>query len=45
MVLVNSKERTLDEYVELGKEAGLQFMKVWEFGDMSGVELCAREVD
>ncbi|KAJ7857293.1 S-adenosyl-L-methionine-dependent methyltransferase [Mycena olivaceomarginata] len=43
MVLVNSQERTLDEYVKLGEEAGLKFMKVWEFGDMSGVELCAME--
>jgi hypothetical protein len=43
MVLVNSQERTLDEYVNLGEEAGLKFMRVWEFGDMSGVELCAKE--
>jgi len=43
MVLVNGQERTLDEYVQLGEEAGLKFMKVWEFGDMSGVELCAIE--
>ncbi|KAJ7152578.1 S-adenosyl-L-methionine-dependent methyltransferase [Mycena crocata] len=45
LVLVNGNERTLDEYVELGEQAGLKFMKVWEFGDMSGVELCAREDD
>ncbi|KAJ7755335.1 S-adenosyl-L-methionine-dependent methyltransferase [Mycena maculata] len=44
MVLVNSQERTLDEYIELGEKAGLRFMKVWEFGDMSGVEMCANEV-
>jgi hypothetical protein len=43
MVLINAKERTLDEYVALGEEAGMRFMKVWNFGDMSGVELCARE--
>ncbi|KAJ7487793.1 S-adenosyl-L-methionine-dependent methyltransferase [Mycena latifolia] len=43
MVLINSKERTLDEYVELGEEAGLRFMEVYDFGEMSGVELCARE--
>ncbi|KAJ6484367.1 S-adenosyl-L-methionine-dependent methyltransferase [Mycena vitilis] len=43
MVLVNSQERTLDEYVRLGEESGLKFMKVWEFGDMSGVELCASD--
>ncbi|KAJ6571689.1 S-adenosyl-L-methionine-dependent methyltransferase [Mycena capillaripes] len=43
MVLVNGRERTLEEYVKLGEEAGLKFMKVWEFGDMSGVELCATE--
>ncbi|KAJ7048491.1 S-adenosyl-L-methionine-dependent methyltransferase [Mycena amicta] len=43
MVLLNSGERTLDEYVELGKQAGLKFVKVWEFGDMSGVEMCLGE--
>ncbi|KAJ6590637.1 S-adenosyl-L-methionine-dependent methyltransferase [Mycena vulgaris] len=43
MILINSKERTLDEYVKLGEEAGLRFVKVWDFGDMSGVELCAEK--
>ncbi|KAJ7151185.1 S-adenosyl-L-methionine-dependent methyltransferase [Mycena filopes] len=43
MVLVNSQERTLDEYVELGEKAGLEFMKVWEFGEMGGVELRAKD--
>ncbi|KAF7349310.1 3-O-methyltransferase 2 [Mycena sanguinolenta] len=43
MVLVNSQERTLDEYVQLGEQAGLKFLKLWEFGDLSGVELCANE--
>lgn len=42
MVLVNSQERTLDEYVKLGEKVGLKFMKVWEFGEMGGVELCAQ---
>ncbi|KAJ7460725.1 S-adenosyl-L-methionine-dependent methyltransferase [Mycena latifolia] len=43
MVLTNAKERTLDEYVRLGAAAGLRFVRVWAFGDMSGVELCAAE--
>ncbi|KAJ7770465.1 S-adenosyl-L-methionine-dependent methyltransferase, partial [Mycena metata] len=43
MVLVNSQERTLDEYVKLGEKVGLKFMKVWEFGEMGGVELCAQD--
>ncbi|KAJ7637170.1 S-adenosyl-L-methionine-dependent methyltransferase [Roridomyces roridus] len=43
MVLVNGRERTLDEYIELGEQAGLRFLKVWEFGDLSGVELCVAE--
>ncbi|KAJ7089775.1 S-adenosyl-L-methionine-dependent methyltransferase [Mycena belliarum] len=43
MVLINSKERTLEEYVALGEAAGLRFVRVWAFGDMSGVELCASE--
>ncbi|KAJ7708761.1 S-adenosyl-L-methionine-dependent methyltransferase [Mycena rosella] len=43
MVLVNGGERTLEEYVQLAEEAGLRFVRVWEFGDMNGVELCAGE--
>ncbi|KAJ6511857.1 S-adenosyl-L-methionine-dependent methyltransferase [Mycena vulgaris] len=43
MVLLNSQERTLDEYVQLGEAAGLKFVNMWEFGDMSGVELCIDE--
>ncbi|CAK5272568.1 unnamed protein product [Mycena citricolor] len=39
MVLLNGKERTLDDYVQLGAQAGLRFSRVWEFGDLSGVEL------
>ncbi|KAJ6602932.1 S-adenosyl-L-methionine-dependent methyltransferase [Mycena sp. CBHHK59/15] len=45
MALINSQERTLDEYVQLGEEAGLKFAKLWEFGDMSVVELCASDDD
>ncbi|KAJ6631096.1 S-adenosyl-L-methionine-dependent methyltransferase [Mycena sp. CBHHK59/15] len=42
MVLLNSQERTLDEFVALGEEAGLEFVEMWEFGgDMGVVELCA----
>ncbi|KAJ7701084.1 S-adenosyl-L-methionine-dependent methyltransferase [Mycena rosella] len=44
MVLVNSQERTLDEYVQLAKAAGLKFVNIWEFGDMSGMELSIEEL-
>ncbi|KAJ7637169.1 S-adenosyl-L-methionine-dependent methyltransferase [Roridomyces roridus] len=43
MVHVNGRVRTLDEYIALGEQAGLRFIKVWEFGDLSGMEFCAKE--
>ncbi|KAF7323937.1 Methyltransf-2 domain-containing protein [Mycena kentingensis (nom. inval.)] len=38
MALLNGGERTLEEYIQLGEQAGLRFVKLWDFGDMSGVE-------
>jgi hypothetical protein len=38
MNLVNSKERTLEEFVELGEKAGLKFVKLWTTSEMSLVE-------
>lgn len=29
MTLFNGKERALDEFIELGREAGLHFVKAW----------------
>lgn len=38
MVLCNSAERSLEEYVRLAKEADLHFVKVWDLGELSAVE-------
>jgi len=38
MVLCNSEERTLEHSVQLGKRAGLEFVKVWDMGEMSVIE-------
>jgi hypothetical protein len=38
MVALNSKERTLGEFVKLGEDAGLQFVKYWPLSDRGLVE-------
>ncbi|KAF9458941.1 S-adenosyl-L-methionine-dependent methyltransferase [Collybia nuda] len=38
MVMLNSQERRLEEFVALGEEAGLVFVKLWNFGEMSAAE-------
>lgn len=38
MVMLNSQERRLEEFIRLGEEAGLMFTKLWNFGEMSAVE-------
>jgi hypothetical protein len=38
MVVLNSKERTLREFIKLGEEAGLQFVKFWPLSDRALVE-------
>lgn len=38
MVQVNSQERRLSEYIELGEAAGLKFEKLWDFGTTGLVE-------
>ncbi|KAK0443670.1 S-adenosyl-L-methionine-dependent methyltransferase [Desarmillaria tabescens] len=40
MCVCNSQERTLDHFVELGKEAGLQFVRVWDAREASIFEFC-----
>ena len=41
MVLLNGKERTLEELAEIGKKAGLRFVKLWSgCGDLGLVEFC-----
>ncbi|KAF7300611.1 Methyltransf-2 domain-containing protein [Mycena chlorophos] len=38
LLQLNSADHTLDEYVEWGEQVGLKFLRVWEFGEMGGVE-------
>jgi len=38
MVMMNGKERSLDEFKLLGVEAGLEFVKVWDFVESGMVE-------
>ncbi|KAA1475132.1 S-adenosyl-L-methionine-dependent methyltransferase [Dentipellis sp. KUC8613] len=38
MSLLNAKERTLDDFVQLGLKAGLEFVKFWDGVEMSVVE-------
>ncbi|KAF6754137.1 S-adenosyl-L-methionine-dependent methyltransferase [Ephemerocybe angulata] len=38
MSLLNAQERTLEDFVELGEASGLEFVKLWDFGEMSAVE-------
>lgn len=38
MVLANSKERSVDDFIRLVEEAGLTFVKVWVCGEMSATE-------
>ncbi|KAK0215214.1 S-adenosyl-L-methionine-dependent methyltransferase [Armillaria nabsnona] len=40
MCMYNSQERSLDHFVQLGKEAGLQFVRVWDARETSIVEFC-----
>ncbi|RDB19776.1 3-O-methyltransferase 2 [Hypsizygus marmoreus] len=40
MVMLNSKERTLEEFTKLGGEAGLKFVKLWDVGELGVVEFC-----
>ncbi|KAF8058197.1 S-adenosyl-L-methionine-dependent methyltransferase [Lyophyllum atratum] len=39
MTAMNSQERTLQDYIRLGKVAGLRFVKLWTVGEMGIVEL------
>jgi hypothetical protein len=38
MIMLNSKERTLDDFIALGDTAGLKFVKLWEAGEMGLIE-------
>lgn len=43
MTLLNSRERTLEEFIQLGDAAGLEFAKLWETGEMGLVEFTLRD--
>ncbi|SJL16444.1 uncharacterized protein ARMOST_19968 [Armillaria ostoyae] len=38
MCILNSQERSLDHFVELGKEAGLKFVRIWDAREASIIE-------
>jgi hypothetical protein len=42
MTMLNSKERTLEDFIALGETAGLQFVKIWEAGEMGLVEFVSK---
>ncbi|KAG6809034.1 hypothetical protein H0H92_001866 [Tricholoma furcatifolium] len=38
MVTLNSRERTLEEFISMAAKAGLNFLKLWPAGEMSVIE-------
>jgi hypothetical protein len=38
MAMWNSKERRLSEFIRLGEAAGLEFVKLWDLGEMALME-------
>ena len=38
MLMLNGKERTLDEFIKIGEEAGLSFVKLWNTSDLGLLE-------
>ena len=38
MTMLNSEERRLPEFIRLGEAAGLEFVKLWDLGEMGLVE-------
>ncbi|KAF5363265.1 hypothetical protein D9756_001091 [Leucocoprinus leucothites] len=45
MVLCNSQERTLDDFIQLGRIAGLEFVKVWDLGEIGAVEFAPGSIE
>ncbi|KAF8954810.1 S-adenosyl-L-methionine-dependent methyltransferase [Flammula alnicola] len=41
MILLNAKERTLQEFIELGEKSGFKFEKLWDSGEVGLVEFSA----
>jgi ubiquinone/menaquinone biosynthesis C-methylase UbiE len=40
MILLNSKERTLQEFIQLGESCGFKFVKLWDAGEAGLLEFC-----
>lgn len=38
MSTLNSRERTLDEFIALGKQAGLKYVTIWDGGELKMLE-------
>jgi hypothetical protein len=38
MTMLNSEERRLSDFIRLGDAAGLEFVKLWDFGETGLVE-------
>ena len=38
MLMHNGKERTLEEFIKIGEEAGLCFVKLWNMSDLDLLE-------
>ncbi|KAG5349704.1 hypothetical protein C0989_002318, partial [Termitomyces sp. Mn162] len=38
MVLLNSRERTMEEFIDIAGKADLRFVKVWHTGEMAVLE-------
>jgi len=45
MILCNSQERCLDHFVQLGKKAGLEFVKVWDVGELVVIEFAPGAIE
>jgi len=45
MTLLNSKEHTLEEFVEIGEEAGLSFVKLWDLWDLGELSVVEFRLD
>jgi len=45
MVMLNSQERYLEEFIKLGEEAGLRFEKLWDVGEMGVIEFRLAEAE
>lgn len=43
MVLFNSQERHLEQFIELGKQAGLKFVRVWDLKETGLVEFALED--